>query len=254
MNCKKLLYLLAVLCAALTIILPSPILADDQTPPVVSRSSWGAIKALYRQEVGQSDSASAFGVQKPGAQLAGAYWGNNLISEAFYALCEQRSGSSHKFYYGQPMSDWEYPWRGDCCNALNRVTSLMYGSNTSWRGGLGTWNGFQQGGQCKFFANLVLYRSSYGYPGGHLFLPSGYSYAPYGWRQAQAGWIIQAPSSRPHTAIVVANHGSSLEIIDSNWIGGDGNFAIGRHWLSASTLDNWGFRAYNPWENPRLVQ
>lgn len=194
------------------------------------------------------------GVKTRGIQTDGVYWANNVLSEAFYALDQSRSGTSTKTYYGQYMGDWPYPWQGDCCNALGRVTYLMYGSNTSWRGSLGTWNGYQQGGQCKFFANLVLYRSSYGYPGGHLFLPSGYSYASNNWRSAQPGWIIQAPSTRPHTAIVVSNYGGSLDVIDSNWIGGYGNFAIGRHALSSATLDSWGFRAYNPWENPSLVQ
>lgn len=201
----------------------------------------------------QAGPIDTISVQKPGVQLASVNWSNNILSEAFYALSQSRSGTSGKAYNGNYMGDWPYPWQGDCCNALAKVTSYMYGSNTSWRGDLGTWNGYQQGGQCKFLVNLVLYRSSYGYPGGHLFLPSGYSYAPHGWRSAQPGWVIQAPSSRPHTAIVVRNNGSNLDVIDSNWVGGAGKYLISRHTISASTLDSWGFKSYNPWDNPRLV-
>lgn len=151
------------------------------------------------------------------------------------------------------MSDWPYPWQNDCCDALGRVTRLMYGTSTASRGALGTWNGYQQGGQCKFFVNLVLYRCSYGYPGGHLFLPSGYSYATRPWREARPGWIIQAPAHRPHTAIVVANGGSWLDVIDANWTGGNGKYLISRHRLSAVTLDQWEFRGYNPWSPGYVV-
>lgn len=198
-------------------------------------------------------SGDSLAVLKPCAQPAGVAWGNNVLSEAFYALSQSRSGRSSLMYNGYSMSDWRYPWEGDCCNALDRVTSLMY-PNPADRGSLGKWLGtYQQGGQCKFFANLVLYRSSYGYPGGHLFLWSGYSYAPYSWQQAQTGWIIQAPVGRPHTAIVVMRYGDGLDVIDSNWVGGNGNYAIARHPMSAATLNSWSFKACNPWENPRLV-
>jgi hypothetical protein len=193
-------------------------------------------------------------VPRPIPQPASANWANSVVSEACYALSQNRSGTSRLMYQGSYMGDWPYPWAGDCCNALSRVTSLMYGGNTTWRGGLGTWNGYQQGGQCKFFVNLVLYRSSYGYPGGHLFLPSQYGYANRSWRDAQPGWVIQAPADNPHTALVLSNGGGWLDVIDANWVAGAGRYLISRHRLSASTLDAWGFRSYNPWENPRLVQ
>lgn len=190
-----------------------------------------------------------------GAALAGSVaWESRVLSEACYALSQSRSGYSNKSYGGNAMGDWPYPWQGDCCDALGVVTRKMY-SVASDRGLLGLWSGqYQQGGECKFFVNLVLYRSSYGYPGGHLILPGGtYTYSgSRDWRNAGPGWIIQS-ASMPHTAIVVANYGSSLSVIDANWVGGRGSYVISRHIISASTLDTKGFRAYRPHEACNLT-
>jgi len=259
--CKQFVFaIVATLC--LSTLSVTFVQADENSnPQPTTRSSWGAIKQLYNPlpttdvvKVGLSADESRLAKPGVGPMAASVNWANNVLSEAFYSLDESRSGSSKLFYQGNPMGDWSYPWRNDCCDALGNVTRYMYGGNTSWRGGLGTWNGYQQLGECKFGVNLILYRSSYGYPGGHLFLPSGYTYAPYGWRSAQPGWVIQSPSPNNHTAIVVSNNGTSINVIDSNWIGGPGKFALSRHTISGATLDSWGFRAYNPWENPRLVQ
>lgn len=187
--------------------------------------------------------------------LSGPAWEANLLSEAKYALSQSRSGYSNLIYRPSQyisyyMSDWAYPTQGDCCDALGTVTKLMYGSTTSpSRGALGKWLGlYQQGGECKFFVNLVLYRSSYGFPGGHLKLPGGgvYTYKnPQNWRNAQPGYILQS-ASMPHTAIVVANYGSGLTVIDANWVGGRGSYAIARHNLSAADLDANGYSSYRP--------
>ncbi len=68
---KKLLYLLAVLFAAFIMIQPSLVLADDQAPPVVTKSSWGQIKALYRPAPSDQPSvAPQAGVKKPGVEPA----------------------------------------------------------------------------------------------------------------------------------------------------------------------------------------
>jgi hypothetical protein len=185
----------------------------------------------------------------------GPAWENNIVSEAFYALSRSRSGGSSKAYNGCAMSDWPYPHQGDCCNALAKVKSYF----GAWPGELGLWKGYyQQGGVCKFFVDLVAYRSSYGYPGGHLFLPTGYSWNPsHSVREARAGWIIQANGSYgPHTAIVVAVFSDGLDVVDCNWIGSSGgvySYAIARHKLAWSTLDAWGFRAYRVHEVCRLV-
>ncbi len=65
MNCKKWLYSLAVLFAAFVIILPSLVLADDPAPPVVTKSSWGRIKVLYRgDDSTTAPEVSTFGLKK----------------------------------------------------------------------------------------------------------------------------------------------------------------------------------------------
>ena len=66
---------------------------------------------------------------------------------------------------------------------------------------------------------------------------------------------LQIPLDRSITAIVVANYGTSLDVIDCNWVGSENGFhyVLGRHTFSSSTLNSWGFRAYNPWANPILV-
>jgi hypothetical protein len=184
----------------------------------------------------------------------GPAWEGYIVSEAFYALSQSRNGGSSRSYNGYTMSDWPYPLQGDCCNALGIVTNYMYGGNIGLRGPLGLWlNQYQQGGQCKFFVNLVLYRSSYGYPGGHLVLTPGYSWSPsYSVYDAQPGWIIQSPSL-PHTAIVVSRLSNGLDVVDANWIGGNGSYAIGRHPITWSTLNAYGFRAYRAHQICRLL-
>ncbi len=204
-------------------------------------------------------------VQSPSTSAVGPAWEANIVSEAFYALSQSRSGGSSKTYQGYAMSDWPYPLQGDCCDALTKVTVHTYGSNCPpCRGPLGLWAGqYQQCGWCKFFVNLVLYRSSYGYPGGHIVLRTGYYWNPgYDVRNAQPGWIIQADGpSGPHTAIVVANLGWGLDVIDANWVGTYRNssgvmvysYAIARHPMSWSTLSAWGFRAYRAHEVCTLI-
>jgi len=200
----------------------------------------------------QSDSSSLGILPK----VTGPAWENNVLSEACYALSQSRSGYSNLNWNGYAMGDWPYPWQGDCCGALAKVTKEMYGANTGGRGSLGLWQGlYQQGGECKFFVNLILYRCSYGFPGGHLMLPGGSYYytSPKNWRDAQPGYIIQS-ASMPHTAIVIANYGSSgLSVIDANWIGGRYSYAIGRHVIPPSTLDQKGFLAYRPTDACNLV-
>ena len=37
-------------------------------------------------------------------------WGNNILSEACYALSQARNGSSNLAWNGNVMGDWPYPW------------------------------------------------------------------------------------------------------------------------------------------------
>lgn len=213
-------------------------------------STWGKIKAQFEDRAAEE--------QKSSAQGAGQYWGNNVVSEAFYSLNLYRTGSSNVIYHNLVMSDWNYVESDR--NADKRVSWWIGGCGN--RGGAGgtvtfrDWNGgydvCHRGGYCKYFVNLVLYRSSYGWGGGqHLVLPSGYSYATGSVYAAQPGWVLQ--SSAPHTAIVVRVMPGGLDVVDSNSTGGNGNFAISRHEISWSTLNANGYRAYNPWANPTLI-
>ncbi|MEK7637605.1 MAG: hypothetical protein AAB402_04455 [Patescibacteria group bacterium] len=224
--------------------------ADVTAKPAI-RSTWGAIKALYRgnsmdPNAMTQDSTSA-GMVKPGAGTMATYggdWSNNIISEVYYSLNKYRTGTSGVVYQGLALSDWGYA--RDDTGALNAMTIYIGSGN---RGGIdGTWNRGSRGGYCKFFVDLVLYRSSYGIGGGyHLVLPAGTfnygSYMPaYGVQQATRGMVIQRGGTYPHTAIVVANLGWGLDLIDSNFTGGDGNYVISRHALAWTDLA--GYTAY----------
>lgn len=198
--------------------------------------------------ISQTTPDSTLAGQKPGVEPFATYggdWSNNIISEAFYTLNRYRTGTSGVIYQGQALSDW--PYVASDPGALSSMTSYIGG--TYWRGGIdGTWNGGSRGGYCKFFVDLVLYRSSYGIGNGyHLVLPAGtYNYGgympAYDVHQASRGMVVQRGGSNPHSAIVVANLGWGLDLIDSNYIGGDGNFVIARHALSWSQLSS--FTAY----------
>ncbi len=92
MNCKKWLYSLAVLCAAATIILPSLALADDPAPPVVTKSSWGRIKVLYRGTDSTSTAQGQFSIREPGAET--------------YTLTNQATGILWPFGYWEDPANW----------------------------------------------------------------------------------------------------------------------------------------------------
>lgn len=218
---------------------------------------------LDRTPVGPADSTIPGDPKEsriPQTEAVGPAWESYIISEAYYALCQQRTGTSHLVYNpgGYAMGDWDYPHSD--AYALNRLI-VNYGSDT---GPLGLWQSrYRQGGWCKFFVDTVLYRSSYGYPNGHLFLPSGYVFSPaHGVSEAQPGWILQAPAPKMHTAIVVARVSTGLDVIDANAIGttrrADGSwaysYAIGRHVIPWQALGDNRYAAYRAHEICRLVQ
>jgi len=212
----------------------------------VEEKTWGTIKALYRTtgEVNQDPQYRA-------------NWYNNIVSEAFFALNQYRTGSSNVTYHGWAMSDWAYvesdrdadkriSWYIGGC--VNRGQAGSYRWMRDWDG---TQKKCRKGGYCRYFVNLVLYRCSYGWGGGkHLVLPrSGTSYANRNIRDARRGWVIQANGSHgPHTAIVVEVYPGGLDVVDSNWVGSEGTYRylISRHFMSWSKLNAWGFKAYDP--------
>lgn len=200
--------------------------------------------------------ADSLGTAVPQA-VVGPPWESYIVSEIKYMLCEQRTGTSHAVYQGLAMGDWDYPHSD--AQALQRIIA-NYGSST---GPLGLWRGqYRQVGWCKFAVDMALYRSSYGYPSGHLFLKTGYSWSPWHpYTEAQPGWILQS-SSLPHTAIVIAVLSYGLDVIDSNWVGTyyDQNahqwvysYALARHVLTWNQLSTNGFRAYRAHEICRIV-
>lgn len=249
MSHKFRLYPFAALVMLCLFTLGYPAQADNNpNPQSVTRTTWGAIKVLYRAETAAEKSPMPSAIQKPGVGQYATYsgdWSNNILSEAYYSLNRYRTGSSNCIYQGMAMSDWDYVPNDP--GALTVVTNYIGSAN---RGGItGTWNGCcHRGGYCKFFVDLVLYWSSYGIGNGwHLVLPGGTYYyggymPAYDVRQAQPGWVIQRAGSNPHTAIVARNLGWGLDLIDSNYTGGNGNFVISRHALSWADL--YGYTAY----------
>lgn len=110
----------------------------------------------------------------------------------------------------------------------------------------GNWRNVGHGGMCKFFADLVQWRATGGDKG---FLPSNTS-ASGSIDYVEPGDIIQIPQYVGHTAVVIAvlardNWGrvTSVDVIDSNYIGGSGKFVIARHPISGSALKN--YRTYH---------
>ena len=216
-------------------------------------------------ETGQPGTEVEEGSNQPGMNK---YWGDNIVSEAFYALSQSRSGGSSKKYKDSnnnvwTMADWN--WAKTDRDADGHVSRYI-GCEDKWddncwscnyyRGKTGKKNGYYRGGECKFFANLVLYRSSYGWGDGkHLAIPHLYSYANRSVRDADKGWVIQAPQYPgkdygQHTAIVVHKYPGGLDVVDSNFTG-PGEHYIARHFMSWSDLSR--FKAWCPWENPRYI-
>lgn len=107
----------------------------------------------------------------------------------------------------------------------------------------GRYKGSLRGGQCKYFANLVLYRagvSNVDPMPTYTNMQANSKSANY----AKAGDVLF--KSGYHTAIVTkvlkgsssAGTVTSVEVIDSNWVGGAGNEMIGKH-IYSSGLSSW---------------
>src|SRR5207245_112705 len=122
--------------------------------------------------------------------------------------------------------------------------------------GFGPWGGsygyeaIGRGGECFYFADLVLWRASLpGAPKLTFPIPSYAALASQSQSNLQMtheGDIIFS-SSVPHVAIVVeikrdgSNNVASLDLIDANWLsdtGGPWREVIGRHNLSVSYLQS----------------
>lgn len=166
--------------------------------------------------------------------------------EMRYALSRRVDGTSGLTYQGKYMGDWNYVTGGTDNWAFDK-------KRAEYSGGTGTvgFGPYGRGGWCKFFVDLLLFRSSYGLGNGyHLYLPGGYTYATVNPRYAAPGWVLQ--STMPHTALVDAPHYNSAGqhdgwwVIDANWVGGNGQFYISRHFFTFTDLDANSFKAWKP--------
>lgn len=199
------------------------------------------------------------GLPKPGARpnrLASDPY-QALALEGLYAIDQHHDGRYTQTYQGSATSNWSYLLNDP--NAYNYI-KVKYGSDASvWTGwpsyfsnmdvysrtNLNRWGAAQadvlsHGGQCRGFANLLTYRSATfqqkfpGYEG------CSWGYRPYS--QIRVGDVIETTWANGHTAVVVAivsgvagSSVTSVRVVDSNYVGGNGQEIIGMHTISVSS-------------------
>jgi len=217
------------------------------------------------------------------SQLAEAQLAPNLrravVLEAYHAIRPSADGGCDYTLpdkNGSCVSSWNYladdysayvqlkdcktssVWqvKTDECKAVSVVgTSVPYSYYADvWSYGFNRYNivsktwytpSYGRGGQCKHFANLILYRSG---ADTRVPLPSYSSMTNSSLRlnsatnlsKVKEGDIIFDPNA-PHTTIVVSiqrQNGAvvGLTVIDSNWVGGNNNEIIGKHTMSTTAL------------------
>ncbi len=208
-----------------------------------------------------TDQPAAGGKDRGAQPIAASWdpsgWQNAIILEAKHALSTRNNGTSsvilypgYGAYYG---GDWNYVQDPGGASALSAMLGHYnpgdIGSYGFWTEdwltlSCGTYVG--HGGYCKFFADLVQYRATGGAKG---FLPSNTS-ATGSVDYVNAGDIIQIPQYVGHTAIVIQvlardgqNKVTSVDVIDANYIGGNGHFVIARHPISNPALQS--YRTYH---------
>jgi hypothetical protein len=173
-------------------------------------------------------------------------WQLAILREAEYALSRRTNGTSAVIlrygggsYYG---SDWDY------VNSDRGARNLMrnhYGGST---GSYGYWyesiarRSCGHGGWCKFFADLVQWRATGGALG---FLPRN-NQARGSIDYVEPSDIIQKTNGTDHTAIVYRilerypdGRVKKVDVIDCNFIGGNGEYIIARHPISRPELSQY---------------
>lgn len=175
-----------------------------------------------------------------------------VVNEAYYALsgvpysCTTGS-STWNYLVSDPAAYWHtrdywtirYPVNGYMTDATDPVLRKYFidGNLPAY----GRYNGYLRGGQCKYFANLLLYRagvanvdpmptyttmatqtksSSYAKPGDVLFI-----------KNYHTAIVTQVLKGNPATGTV-----TSVSVVDSNYVGGAGNERIALHTLSGTEL------------------
>jgi Tol biopolymer transport system component len=173
--------------------------------------------------------------------------GERIRNEALYAYNQAAKTSSN------PLALPQQPWLYLASDMTSFNTMLkIYGSNAFvvYKPSKAlTTPGV--GGQCKFFANLVLLRSGV-YKGTIPVNSPGHNYATINIRQAQVGDIIQRSDTSPHTAIVVAVSTTGLTVVDSNWGHQSGikwinDEMIQKHDITFTALVSAGYKAWRAW-------
>jgi CHAP domain len=168
-------------------------------------------------------------------------------------------GSYYTAYrlFGCDSSDWAISGDGSGCPAIEDYASFY--SNPGYYGYsvvIPETTSYGRGGQCAYFADLVLARANIGFSGGLNFgtmWNNGTSI-----QQVRVGDIIVRYNNPQiqHVAIVVAVYGSgttlNVDVIDSNFVneGAANHEMIARHNLSYSVLvgnsSNPNFRVWKP--------
>lgn len=204
----------------------------------------------------------------------------NVVLEAFYALRVTHDGGCDNLISGNCVSSWNYlnddatfhssdsgqpdtssygvvkGWYGcdssvwvtnplDPCyyNGTTPVDFYRFAANY----GFGPWSGqygaIGRGGECKYFANLILFRSG-SYKGRLPSYAEIMANSTSNFQAAREGDILVS-SLLPHVAIVVEikrdtnGNVSHLDVIDANWLRdtpGGWREVIGRHSLSIASL------------------
>ncbi|RYD70031.1 MAG: CHAP domain-containing protein, partial [Verrucomicrobiaceae bacterium] len=95
--------------------------------------------------------------------------------------------------------------------------------------------GVGHGLQCPSFVSMVLYRALGGYQSGNM---NGKRLRSDGSaKNAQPGDVVFTTGGTwGHVGICVRNTGSFITVVDSNFVGGDGNEVIGRHDVSYAAI------------------
>jgi hypothetical protein len=179
-------------------------------------------------------------------------WQNAILRETKYALSTRMNGTSRCiYYYGGGyyyVGDWDYVNSNQTVlNAVNSACGLPSGSYGLWV----EYNNGQcllvgHGGWCKFFANLIQWRATGGAKG--CLPPNTDASGSVDW--VEPADIIQIPQYYGHTAVVIGilerfpdGRVKTVDVIDSNFIGGDGEWIIARHPITRPALNS--YRTYH---------
>lgn len=199
------------------------------------------------------------------APLGVQYDRQAVVNEANYALYGPYYGPLYNgigmwnYLYSDMNAYWHtrnswsvrYPYGYMSNNVNSYLTTLFYDGKIQEYGFYG---GKPRGGQCKYFANLLLYRA------GVISLKTD-PFPTYAEMQQNSN---PASSAKPadvlfqngvHTAIVTGvvrdstGAAISITVVDSNWVTGGGNEVIGTHTYNKDQIANYRVYAGVPYYN-----